>query len=154
MPRPRCRRRSCTRCWRASSGPSWRKRFASFDDNPAAAASIGQVHRAVWADGRDVAVKIQYPGAGEALLSDLRQIGRAARLFAGWIPGIDIKPLVQELQDRVAEELDYSLEADAQRRFAEAFARRPGDRRTRRGRAHRRSCSSASGSSPTDRWPG
>ena len=102
-------------------GPSWRKKFESFDDNPAAAASIGQVHRAVWADGRDVAVKIQYPGAGEALLSDLRQIGRAARLFAGWIPGIDVKPLVQELQDRVAEELDYSLEADAQRRFAQAF---------------------------------
>ncbi len=102
-------------------GASWRKQFTSFDDNPAAAASIGQVHRAVWADGRDVAVKIQYPGAGEALLSDLRQIGRAARLFAGWIPGIDIKPLVQELQDRVAEELDYGLEADAQSRFAKAF---------------------------------
>ncbi len=106
-------------------GASWRKKFTSFDDNPAAAASIGQVHRAVWADGREVAVKIQYPGAGEALLSDLRQIGRAARLFAGWIPGIDIKPLVQELQDRVAEELDYGLEADAQSRFAEAFAGDP-----------------------------
>ncbi len=106
-------------------GPSWRSNFTSFDDNPAAAASIGQVHRAVWSDGRDVAVKIQYPGAGEALLSDLRQISRAARLFAGWIPGIDIKPLVKELQDRVTEELDYQLEADAQQRFADAFVDDP-----------------------------
>jgi predicted unusual protein kinase regulating ubiquinone biosynthesis (AarF/ABC1/UbiB family) len=106
-------------------GPRWRQRFTSFDDDPAAAASIGQVHHAVWADGHEVAVKIQYPGAGEALLSDLKQIGRAARLFAGWIPGIDIKPLVQELQARVAEELDYRLEAEAQDRFAEAFAGDP-----------------------------
>jgi predicted unusual protein kinase regulating ubiquinone biosynthesis (AarF/ABC1/UbiB family) len=103
-------------------GTSWRDNFAQFGDDPAAAASIGQVHRAVWHDGREVAVKVQYPGAGEALRSDLRQIGRAARLFAGWIPGLDIKPLVAELQARVAEELDYTLEADAQSRFAAAFA--------------------------------
>ena len=107
---------------RRELGADWRSLFESFDDDPAAAASIGQVHKAVWADGRPVAVKIQYPGAGDALLSDLRQIGRAVRLFAGWIPGIDVKPLVAELQARVAEELDYELEADAQRRFAEAFA--------------------------------
>ncbi len=106
-------------------GADWRKRFTSFDDNPAAAASIGQVHRAVWEDGREVAVKVQYPGAGEALMSDLRQIGRAARLLAGWIPGIEIGPLVEELQARVAEELDYTLEADAQSRFVEAFADDP-----------------------------
>jgi len=106
-------------------GADWRRKFTSFDDDPAAAASIGQVHRAVWQDGRDVAVKVQYPGAGEALMSDLRQIGRAARLFAGWIPGIEIGPLVAELQARVAEELDYALEADAQTRFAEAFADDP-----------------------------
>ncbi len=103
-------------------GASWRKQLVSFDDDPAAAASIGQVHHGVWRDGREVAVKVQYPGAGAALTSDLRQISRAARLFAGWIPGIDIGPLVAELQARVAEELDYSLEADAQSRFADAFA--------------------------------
>jgi predicted unusual protein kinase regulating ubiquinone biosynthesis (AarF/ABC1/UbiB family) len=103
-------------------GRGWRKKFASFDDSPAASASIGQVHRAVWHDGRDVAVKVQYPGAAEALDADLRQIGRAARMFAGWLPGIDVKPLVEELQARVKEEVDYNLEAQAQRDFADAFA--------------------------------
>jgi predicted unusual protein kinase regulating ubiquinone biosynthesis (AarF/ABC1/UbiB family) len=102
-------------------GGRWRKHLVEFDDNPAAAASIGQVHRGRWSDGRAVAVKIQYPGAGEALMSDLRQIGRLARTFGGLVPGVDIKPLVQELQDRVAEELDYELEAEAQRGFAAGF---------------------------------
>ena len=106
-------------------GGRWRKKFASFEDTPAASASIGQVHRAVWHDGREVAVKVQYPGAAEALRADLRQIGRAARMFAGWVPGIDIKPLVEELQARVSEEADYNLEAEAQAGFAEAFAGDP-----------------------------
>jgi predicted unusual protein kinase regulating ubiquinone biosynthesis (AarF/ABC1/UbiB family) len=102
-------------------GPRWRTSFTSFDDNPAASASIGQVHRARWHDGREVAVKVQYPGAGDALRSDLRQIGRVARMFGGVVPGIDVKPLVDELYARVEEELDYRLEADAQARFHEAF---------------------------------
>ena len=93
-------------------GPRWRRSSPTFDDTPAAAASIGQVHRAVWRDGRDVAVKVQYPGAGEALLGDLNQLSRVARVSAGWIPGLDIKPLLAELKERVAEELDYGLEAD------------------------------------------
>jgi len=102
-------------------GADWRDRFASFDDTPAAAASIGQVHRAVWADGRDVAVKVQYPGAGDALLSDLTQIGRLSRLVGMLVPGLDVKPLVVELKARVAEELDYRLEAASQTAFADAF---------------------------------
>ena len=102
-------------------GTSWRKKLVEFDDNPAAAASIGQVHRGRWADGREVAVKVQYPGAGEALMSDLRQISRLARTVGGMIPGIDIKPLVAELQARVAEEFDYRLEAQAQQAFADEF---------------------------------
>jgi predicted unusual protein kinase regulating ubiquinone biosynthesis (AarF/ABC1/UbiB family) len=102
-------------------GTSWRKSLVEFDDDPAAAASIGQVHRARWSDGRKVAVKVQYPGAGDALMADLRQISRLARTFGGLVPGVDIKPLVAELQDRVAEELDYELEAQAQQAFADAF---------------------------------
>ncbi|MGY1719627.1 ABC1 kinase family protein [Blastococcus sp. SYSU DS0552] len=103
-------------------GGSWRQRFADFDDAPAAAASIGQVHRATWRDGRDVAVKIQYPGAATALMSDLNQLARFARLFAAVFPGLDVKPLIAELKARVVEELDYGLEADAQRAFAAAYA--------------------------------
>ncbi len=106
-------------------GGTWRQRFAEFDDQPAAAASIGQVHRATWRDGRDVAVKIQYPGAATALMSDLNQLSRFARLFAVLFPGMDVKPLIAELKARVVEELDYSLEADAQRGFAAAFADDP-----------------------------
>ncbi|MEO6412700.1 MAG: AarF/ABC1/UbiB kinase family protein [Pedococcus sp.] len=103
-------------------GPRWRTaKFQSFDDTPAAAASIGQVHKAVWRDGREVAVKIQYPGAGKALLSDLNQLARVARLAGGWIPGMDIKPITDELKSRMSEELDYNLEAANQRTFARAF---------------------------------
>ncbi|MFI7339666.1 ABC1 kinase family protein [Streptomyces sp. NPDC050085] len=102
-------------------GTQWRDLFLEFDDKPSAAASIGQVHRAVWRDGREVAVKVQYPGAGEALLSDLTQLGRFARLLGPMIPGMDIKPLIAELRDRVSEELDYALEAQAQEAHAEEF---------------------------------
>ena len=105
----------------ADLGPDWRELFRSFDDEPVAAASIGQVHRAVWSDGRPVAVKVQYPGAGPALLSDLAQLGRLARLFGVLAPGLDVKPLIEELRARVAEELDYRLEARWQRAFAEAY---------------------------------
>ncbi|WP_327317716.1 ABC1 kinase family protein [Streptomyces sp. NBC_01235] len=106
-------------------GEDWPELFLEFDDKPAAAASIGQVHRGVWHDGREVAVKVQYPGAGEALLSDLNQLSRFARLLGPLIPGMDVKPLISELRDRVSEELDYSLEAQAQQAHAEEFADDP-----------------------------
>lgn len=106
-------------------GEEWRELFLEFEEKPSAAASIGQVHRAVWHDGRDVAVKVQYPGAGEALLSDLAQLSRFARLLGPLIPGMDVKPLITELRDRVSEELDYELEAQAQREHAAEFADDP-----------------------------
>ena len=92
---------------------------------PAAAASIGQVHRAIWHDGRKVAVKIQYPGAAKALSNDFTQLSRVGRLFGVLMPGLDVKPMLDELRARVVEELDYRLEATAQQAFADAYA---GDR--------------------------
>ncbi len=106
-------------------GRDWRDRFTSFDDAPTAAASVGQVHRAVWADGRAVAVKVQYPGAGAALVSDLNQVARVVKLSAGWIPGLDVGPVLEELKARVVEEVDYLLEAQAQAGFAQAYAGDP-----------------------------
>ncbi len=102
-------------------GPDWREHLVWLDGGPTAAASIGQVHKGRWHDGREVAVKVQYPGAGEALVSDLRQLSRLARSLSPLIPGVDIKPLIAEMQARTAEELDYRLEADAQHAFAKAF---------------------------------
>ena len=104
----------------AALGGRLEDHFAEFGP-PVAAASIAQVHKAVALDGREVAVKIQYPGAREALLSDLAQLSRVARLAAGWIPGLDIKPIMAELRSRMSEELDYHLEAEHQRAFAAAF---------------------------------
>ncbi|HSU03143.1 MAG TPA: AarF/UbiB family protein [Nocardioides sp.] len=117
----------------AHLGDDWRQRLVWLDGAPTAAASIGQVHRGRWRDHagasegeeRDVAVKVQYPGAGEALMSDLRQISRVARSIAPVFPGLDIKPLVAELQARAADELDYTLEAEAQAAYAEAFEGHP-----------------------------
>jgi predicted unusual protein kinase regulating ubiquinone biosynthesis (AarF/ABC1/UbiB family) len=106
-------------------GRSWRERFVDFDETPAAAASIGQVHRATWSDGREVAVKLQYPGAGAALMNDFTQLSRMARLFSRLSPGLEVKPLLAELRERVLEELDYTLEADSQRAFAAAYAEDP-----------------------------
>ena len=102
-------------------GTQWRTKFSDFADQPAAAASIGQVHKATWHDGRVVAVKVQYPGADKALISDLNQMARMGKLFASWIPGLDIKPLLDELRDRAVDELDYLHESQNQRAFAIAF---------------------------------
>ncbi|WP_040633486.1 ABC1 kinase family protein [Mobilicoccus pelagius] len=102
-------------------GPRWRTKFREFDDTPVASASIGQVHRAVWKDGRVVAVKAQYPGAGPALVGDFRRLARVTRMSASWLPGLDLGPLLDEFVGRVEEELDYGREAANQKVFAEVF---------------------------------
>lgn len=109
----------------AALGADWPERLVELDGAPAAAASIGQVHRGRWHTGAEVAVKVQYPGAGEALRSDLRQLGRVARTLGPLVPGIDVKALITELQERAEEELDYALEATSQRVFAEAYRTDP-----------------------------
>jgi len=109
----------------AQLGTKWRERFSSFNDTPVASASIGQVHKAVWSDGREVAVKIQYPGADEALRADLKTMQRMVGMIKQLAPGADVDGVVDELIERTEMELDYRLEADNQRAFAKAYAGHP-----------------------------
>jgi predicted unusual protein kinase regulating ubiquinone biosynthesis (AarF/ABC1/UbiB family) len=99
--------------------------FAEFDREPVAAASIGQVHRARTQDGRDVAVKVQYPGVAEAVETDLRNMNMLFPLVRRLAPGLDVKALGAELRERIAEELDYELEAQHQRRVGRVFRGHP-----------------------------
>lgn len=110
---------------RAELGPDWRRRFAHVDLRPAAAASIGQVHRATLADGRPVAIKIQYPGADAALASDLRQIQRLAAAVSPLSGGLDVVALTREFAARINEEVDYTLEGASQQQVAEALDGHP-----------------------------
>lgn len=109
----------------AQLGTKWRQRFSSFDDTPMASASIGQVHKAVWSDGREVAVKIQYPGADEALRADLKTMQRMVGVLKQLSPGADVQGVVDELVQRTEMELDYRLEAENQRTFATAYHDHP-----------------------------
>jgi len=100
--------------------------FLDWTDLPVAAASIGQVHRAVTHRGRDVAVKVQYPGVHEAIESDLDAAEVMYQMFSAMLlKGLDSKGLVDELRDRMREELDYRLEADNCVEFTRLFAGHP-----------------------------
>lgn len=90
--------------------------FSEFDEQAFAAASIGQVHRAVTFAGDEVAVKVQYPGVAEAVETDMRNAMLLVPLVKRLAPGIDSKSLFSELRERISEELDYELEAQHQRR--------------------------------------
>ena len=105
----------------AELGAGWRAQFRDFDEHPAAAASIGQVHRAVWSDGTPVAVKVQYPGVAEAIAGDVRSLAVTLRLTSLVARGMAMPPLVAELRTRLGEELDYRTEAAHQRAFASAY---------------------------------
>ena len=106
-------------------GSTWRTQFASFDERPTAAASLGQVHRAEWRDGRPVAVKIQYPGVAQALAGDVQLLSASLRLSTLVARGLALPPLVAELRTRLADELDYVREGNHQDRFAREFADDP-----------------------------
>ncbi|MGH9102670.1 MAG: ABC1 kinase family protein, partial [Acidimicrobiales bacterium] len=99
--------------------------FAAWDPLPMAAASIGQVHRAITADGQAVAVKVQYPGAAEAMAADLQNTDMLARALTLLFPSLDPSMLVSELRARLSEELDYRVEASNQRSFASYYAGHP-----------------------------
>ncbi|MDB5065435.1 MAG: hypothetical protein JWM18_1869, partial [Chloroflexi bacterium] len=85
--------------------------FARWDPLPFAAASIGQVHRAITHDGRAVAVKVQYPGIARSLESDLRNVALLRRVAASAFPGLDTRSMIEELGERMREEVDYRIEA-------------------------------------------
>ncbi|HEX5925272.1 MAG TPA: AarF/ABC1/UbiB kinase family protein, partial [Baekduia sp.] len=98
--------------------------FESFDPAPIAAASIGQVYRARY-DGKDVAVKVQYPGVARAVRSDLQNLGIILRLMKSVAPGLDPQELGAEIRGRIEEELDYELEAQNQRTLARIYKDHP-----------------------------
>jgi predicted unusual protein kinase regulating ubiquinone biosynthesis (AarF/ABC1/UbiB family) len=102
-----------------------REVFASFDEQPIAAASIGQVYRATLHDGRDVAVKVQYPGVAAAVRADMQNLGLIMRLIKRVTPGLDAKAIAEEVRLRIDEELDYELEAQNQRSLARIFRGHP-----------------------------
>ena len=103
----------------------WRALLPALDPVAAAAASLGQVHRGRWADGREVAVKVQYPGVREALTADVRTLSAVSRFTAVVARGLSLPPLVAEMRTRLVEELDYEHEARTQTRFADAYADDP-----------------------------
>jgi predicted unusual protein kinase regulating ubiquinone biosynthesis (AarF/ABC1/UbiB family) len=99
--------------------------FAEFDEEPIAAASIGQVYRAALDDGREVAVKVQYPGVAAAVRADMQNLGLILRLAKRIAPGLDPQAIGQEIRERIQEELDYELEAGNQRQLARIFRGHP-----------------------------
>jgi predicted unusual protein kinase regulating ubiquinone biosynthesis (AarF/ABC1/UbiB family) len=99
--------------------------FAEFDEDAIAAASIGQVYRARLPDGREVAVKVQYPGVADAVRADIANLGLILRLIKPLAPGLDAKAIGREIRERIHEELDYELEASNQRSLARIFRGHP-----------------------------
>ena len=110
---------------RSDLGGPVSEHFAEFEHEAFAAASIGQVHRAVTHDGEAVAVKVQYPGMAEAVEIDLRNLGLLLPLVKRLAPGLDVRALAAELRERVAEELDYEIEAQNHRSVARAWRAHP-----------------------------
>ena len=99
--------------------------FDEFEEEPIAAASIGQVYRATLHDGRVVAVKVQYPGVAAAVRADMQNLGMILRLMRALAPGLDPKAMANEIRARIDEELDYELEAQNQRTLARIFRGHP-----------------------------
>jgi predicted unusual protein kinase regulating ubiquinone biosynthesis (AarF/ABC1/UbiB family) len=99
--------------------------FSAFEQEPIAAASIGQVYKATLHDGREVAVKVQYPGVASAVRADMQNLDMIMRLLKRMTPGLDVKAITAEVRERIIEELDYELEAQNQRSLARIYAGHP-----------------------------
>lgn len=112
----------------AELGPDWESKFASFEREAAASASLGQVHRATSHDGRALAVKLQYPDMQSAVEADLTQLGMLFSIHARMKPAIDTSAMREEIAARLREELDYGLEARHTKLYGLIFARDPGIR--------------------------
>lgn len=106
----------------AELGPQWQSRFGSFDLNPAAAASLGQVHRAATKDGEKLACKLQYPDMQSAVEADLQQLEWVFAVHRRMDPAIDTREISKEIGERVREELDYEREAKHAALYAQALA--------------------------------
>lgn len=109
----------------AEWGKDWRKRFARFEATPIAAASIGQVHRAVLPDGRIIAIKVQYPGVAASIDADVDNVATLLRLSSLLPDGLDIAPLLAEAKQQLREEADYLREAEQMRRYGALLAGNP-----------------------------
>lgn len=110
---------------RAELGAKPDRIFGAFDDEPVASASIGQVHKATLRDGREVAIKIQYPGVDDAIRADLQNMKTLYALISVAWKNLDPEPVLAELRERIWDELDYRYEAENQRRFHRIYARHP-----------------------------
>jgi predicted unusual protein kinase regulating ubiquinone biosynthesis (AarF/ABC1/UbiB family) len=109
----------------ADMGEPLNRTFADFDEEPIAAASIGQVHQAVLDDGREVAVKVQYPGIAQAIHADMQNLRLSLKLLSVIAPGIDTGAIAHEIRERISQELDYELEASNQHAMARAYRGHP-----------------------------
>jgi predicted unusual protein kinase regulating ubiquinone biosynthesis (AarF/ABC1/UbiB family) len=110
---------------RENLGKDPERLFARFDSEPLAAASIGQVHRALTRGGDEVVVKVQYPGVDRAIAADIRNTGMLMSIFGAVTPNVDAGPIVKELQDRLLEELDYENELANQQLFYDLYEDHP-----------------------------
>jgi predicted unusual protein kinase regulating ubiquinone biosynthesis (AarF/ABC1/UbiB family) len=106
-------------------GPDWRMRFQRFDLHPIAAASIGQVHRAITRDGRDLAIKVQYPGVRESIDADVDNVATLLRMSGALPKGLNIEPILLEAKRQLAEEADYEREGEQMRLFERLLADTP-----------------------------
>ena len=122
---PKVRFSDMRKVMEAEFGEPLKEVFADFEEEPIAAASIGQVYRARLHDGRDVAVKVQYPGVAQAVRADMQNLGLILRLMKRIAPGIDVKATAEEIRERIGDELDYELEAEHQRRMARIYRGHP-----------------------------